>query len=111
MSRRESTRQRRTPGPRPRSLRPGLPTRSIFDIGEVADGYHLIARSISLSTQQLLFEFAFAPERAEGADAWLNMSYTADIPVSQDHIGGGKRRAVRAAAAEGPVRTVRLFPD
>lgn len=60
-----------------------------LDIGEVVDGYHLIARSISLSTQQLLFEFAFAPGRAEGADAWLNMSYTADIPVSQDHIGAG----------------------
>ena len=34
-------------------------------------------------------EFAFAPERAEGAQVWLNMSYTADIPTSQDYIGGG----------------------
>jgi len=33
-----------------------------LDIGEVADGYHLIARSISLSAEHLLFEFAFAPE-------------------------------------------------
>jgi hypothetical protein len=60
-----------------------------LDIGEVADGCHLIARSISLSAQHLLFEFAFAPERTGEADVWLNMSYTADIPVSQDYIGAG----------------------
>lgn len=60
-----------------------------LDIGEVADGYHLIARSISLSAKHLLFEFAFAPERAKGAEVWLNMSYGADIPVSQDYIGAG----------------------
>jgi hypothetical protein len=60
-----------------------------LDIGEVADGYHLIARSISLSAEHLLFEFAFAPERAEEAEVWLNMSYGADIPVSQDYMGTG----------------------
>jgi hypothetical protein len=60
-----------------------------LDIGEVADGHHLIARSISLSARDLLFEFAFAPEPAEGAEVWLNMSYTADIPTSQDYIGAG----------------------
>ena len=60
-----------------------------LDIGEVADGFHLIARSISLSAKYLLFEFAFAPERAEGAEVWLNMRYGADIPVSQDYIGAG----------------------
>jgi hypothetical protein len=60
-----------------------------LDIGEIADGYHLIARSISLSAEDLLFEFAFAPERTEGAEVWLNMSYTADVPVSQDYIGAG----------------------
>jgi hypothetical protein len=60
-----------------------------LDVGEVADGYHLIARSISLSAKRLLFEFAFAPERTEGAEVWLNMSYGADIPTSQDCIGGG----------------------
>jgi hypothetical protein len=58
-----------------------------LDIGEVADGYHLIAQSISLSMRHLLFEFAFVPELEEGTEAWLNMSYTADIPVSQDHMG------------------------
>jgi hypothetical protein len=52
-------------------------------------GYHLIARSISLSARHLLFEFAFAPERTRGAEVWLNMSYTADIPTSQDYIGAG----------------------
>ena len=60
-----------------------------LDIGEVADGYHLIARSISLSAKHLLFEFAFAPEPAKGAGVWLNMSFTADIPTSQDYIGIG----------------------
>src|SRR5689334_5094534 len=60
-----------------------------LDIGEVADGYHLLARSISLSAKHLLFEFAFAPERAEGAEVWLNMSYGADLPTSQDYIGAG----------------------
>jgi hypothetical protein len=57
--------------------------------GEVADGYHLIVRSISLSAEHLLFEFAFVPERTEGAEVWLNMSYDADVPVSQDYIGAG----------------------
>ena len=60
-----------------------------LDIGEVADGYHLIARSISLSAKDLLFEFAFAPEPTVEAEVWLNMSYTADVPVSQDYIGAG----------------------
>jgi len=59
------------------------------DIGEVADGYHLIARSISLSARYLLFEFAFVPERAEEAEVWLNMSYSSDIPVSRDYVGAG----------------------
>jgi hypothetical protein len=60
-----------------------------LDVGEIADGYHLIARSICLSAKYLLFEFAFAPERAEGAQAWLNMCYSADVPVSNDYIGAG----------------------
>ena len=62
-----------------------------LDIGEVADGYHLIARSISLSAEHLLFEFefAFAPGRTGEAEAWLNMSYGADVAVSQDYIGAG----------------------
>ena len=60
-----------------------------LDVGEVADGYHLIARTITLYPEDLLFEFAFVPERAEGAQVWLNMSYTADSPTSQDYIGAG----------------------
>jgi len=60
-----------------------------LDIGEVADGYHLMVRSISLSAKHLLFEFAFVPERTEGAEVWLNMSYDADIPTSQDYVGAG----------------------
>ena len=60
-----------------------------LDIGEVADGYHLIARSISLSAVYLRFEFAFTPEPAKGAEVWLNMFYGADIPTNQDYMGIG----------------------
>jgi hypothetical protein len=77
---------RRPPAPKPHSW---VTHPLDLDIGEVADGYHLIARSISLSAEHLLFEFAFAPERTGEAEVWLNMSYTADIPVSQDYIGAG----------------------
>ena len=38
-----------------------------LDIGEVADGYHMIARSISLSAKYLRFEFAFAPRTCRGS--------------------------------------------
>ena len=76
----------RTPAPTPET---SVTHPLDLDIGEVADGYHLIARSISLSAKHLLFEFAFAPERTEGAEVWLNASYGADIPVSPDYIGGG----------------------
>lgn len=58
-----------------------------LDIGEVAHGHHLIARSIALSPKHLHFEFAFAPERAKGTEVWLNVSYGADTPTSQDYIG------------------------
>jgi len=60
-----------------------------LDIGEVADGYHLVARSISLSAKDLRFGFAFVPEWAEGVEVWLNMSYSADMPTSQDYVGAG----------------------
>ena len=60
-----------------------------LDVGEVADGCHLIARSISLSATYLLFEFAFVPEPAEGADVWLNTCYGADLPVSWNYVGAG----------------------
>ena len=60
-----------------------------LDVGEVADGYHLIARSISLSARDLYFEFAFVPEPAEGADVWLNTCYGADLPVSWNYVGAG----------------------
>src|SRR5690348_17121612 len=60
-----------------------------LDVGEVAGGCHLIARSISLSATYLLFEFAFVPEPAEGADVWLNTCYGADLPVSWNYVGAG----------------------
>ena len=52
-----------------------------LDIGEVADGYHLIVRSISLTDENLLFEYAFAPELTDEArtEVWPNISYDADV--------------------------------
>lgn len=60
-----------------------------LDIDGVADGFHLIARSVSLSAKHLRFGFAFTPEPSNGAEAWLNMSYGADTPAGQDYIGAG----------------------
>ncbi len=52
-----------------------------LDIGEVALGHHLIVRSISLSDDNLLFEYAFAPEltEEERQEVRPNMKYGADI--------------------------------
>jgi hypothetical protein len=52
-----------------------------LDVGEVADGHHLIVRSIALKGQNLLFEHAFVPEVPEEAilDLWPNMNYDADV--------------------------------
>lgn len=81
-----------------------------LDIGGVADGFHLIARSVSLSAKHLRFEFAFTPEPSNGAEAWLNMSYGADTPAGQYYIGAGNEVQVHTASPEGPVRVVRLLP-
>jgi hypothetical protein len=61
-----------------------------LDVGEVADGYHLITRSVSLYAKDLLFEYAFSPELTEEAHrkVWLNMHYDADVsPSNWDYIG------------------------
>jgi hypothetical protein len=61
-----------------------------LDIGEVALGYHLIARSVSLSAEDLLFEYAFLPGLTDEArkDVWLNMFYDADIsPPNWNYVG------------------------
>jgi hypothetical protein len=61
-----------------------------LDIGEVADGYHLIVRSISLTDENLFIECAFAPELAEEAEVWPNMFYDADIsPPDWNYVAGG----------------------
>jgi len=61
-----------------------------LDIGEVADGYHLIVRSISLTDENLFFEYAFAPELTEDAQVWLNMFYDADVsPPDWNYVGAG----------------------
>ncbi len=52
-----------------------------LDIGEIADGHHLIVRSISLTEHHLLFDFAYFPEVPEEAvlELWPNMCYGADV--------------------------------
>ena len=60
--------------------RPSPVTYSLdLDIGEVADGYHLVVRSISLTAENLLFDYMFVPERTEEAEVWPNMTYGADV--------------------------------
>jgi hypothetical protein len=68
----------RTPAPKPRS---GGAYSLDLDIGEVADGYHLIVRSISLKGENLLFEHAFVPEVPGEAlgELWPSMNYGADV--------------------------------
>ena len=52
-----------------------------LDIGEVAGGYHLIVRSISLTDENLLFDYVFVPELTEAArrEVWPEMNYGADV--------------------------------
>jgi hypothetical protein len=50
-----------------------------FDIGEVADGYHLIARGVSLRGANLTFEWAVVPEPTEEAQVWPEVNYGADV--------------------------------
>jgi hypothetical protein len=52
-----------------------------LDIGEVADGHHLVVRSISLTGENLLFEFAYVPDVPDErrGELWPNMSYDADV--------------------------------
>jgi hypothetical protein len=78
---------------RPAAARPPEVTYSLgLDIGEVAPGYHLIARSVSLTDENLFFEYAFAPELTEEArqDFGLNMFYDADVsPPDWNYVGAG----------------------
>lgn len=50
-----------------------------LDIGELADGYHLIVRSISLTGDNLVVDWALVPEPAEEADLWPEIRYGADV--------------------------------
>jgi len=53
-------------------------------------GYHLIARSVSLTADELFFEYAFVPELTEEGheQVWLNMFYDADIsPPDWNWVG------------------------
>ncbi len=72
-----------------------------LDIGEVADGYHLIVRGISLTGDMLIVDWAFAPELAEDARLWPNMSYDADVSPRGWNSGvsdfGGFERPVQRA--------------
>jgi hypothetical protein len=49
-----------------------------LDIGELADGYHLIVRSISLSAN-LNVDWVLVPDPPEVADLWPEIRYDADV--------------------------------
>jgi hypothetical protein len=49
-----------------------------LDIGELADGHHLIVRSISVSAS-LNVDWVLVPAPAEGADLWPEIRYDADV--------------------------------
>jgi hypothetical protein len=72
-----------------------------LDIGEVADGYHLIVRSICLTGANLIVDWAFDPEPAEDAAIWPNMTYDADVAPRGWNAGvsdfGGFERPVPGA--------------
>jgi hypothetical protein len=74
--------RRRVESVRAEALKPPEVTYPLdLDIGEVADGYHLIVRSIALKGESLLFEHAFVPEVPDERmlDLWPNMNYDADV--------------------------------
>ena len=50
-----------------------------LDIGELADGHHLVVRSVSLRSDLLIVDWAFVPEPAEDADLWPEIRYDADV--------------------------------
>jgi hypothetical protein len=64
---------------------PAAPVRFALDldVGEIADGHHLIVRSVSLTADDLLFEYEFRPELTEEArnDVWPNMNYGSDVSL------------------------------
>lgn len=75
-----------------------------LDIGEVADGYRLFVRGISLRGENLLFDCVFVPERAEGADVWPSMNYGADVSPPGWNQGGRKGRCMN-----GPCRRHSMY--
>ncbi len=75
-----------------------------LDTGDVADGYHLTVRSISLTGANLLVDWAFVPEVPEDrlGELWPNMSYGADVSPP-----GGNQACERAEWYERPVPEAR----
>ena len=52
-----------------------------LDIGELADGHHLIVRNIAVSGN-LVVDWVLVPEPAEEADLWPEIRYDADVSPS-----------------------------
>jgi hypothetical protein len=50
-----------------------------LDIGELADGHHLVVRSVSLTGNSLIVDWVLIPEPAEDADLWPEIRYEADV--------------------------------
>jgi hypothetical protein len=73
----------------PQALAPEATFSLDLDIGEVADGYHLIVRNTSLTAENLLFGYAFVPELSDEArkEIWPNMNYGADVSTTDWNQG------------------------
>ncbi len=82
-----------------------------LDIGEVANGHHLIVRSISLTDRNLLCEYAFVPELTEeDNDPFVNMSYDTDVSPPGWNNACSEGEVYERPAPGGPARMVRLLP-
>jgi hypothetical protein len=75
-----------------------------LDIGEVADGYHLVVRSSCLTGAVLIVDWAFVPELAEEARLWPNMSYDADVSPRGWNSGVSDFGGFERPVPEAPVR-------
>jgi len=72
---------------RAEALKPPEVTYSLdLDIGEVADGHHLIVRSIALKGNSLLFEHAFVPEVPDPEKLELTIARIANV-VGENNVG------------------------
>jgi hypothetical protein len=87
-----------------------------LDIGEVALGYHLIARSVILYAKDLLFEYAFAPEPRPFQDHCVSPRMVKGLSMERAAHRVASVMSVRPAMWSAPIARLRraamaLGPD